>query len=67
MANQHGVAFVCIERAVGFHHQVETGQHLAVLQRQRGFERDFLRANQPDAVGFYHGLGIGMGKGKWLL
>ena len=50
MANQHRIAFIGIEHAIGFYHQVETRQLLAVLQHQRGVERNFLRGNQPHAV-----------------
>ena len=44
VADQYGVGFVGVECAVGFHHQIEARQGLAVLQDKRLFERDFFRA-----------------------
>ena len=64
VADQYGVGFVGVERAVGFHHQIEARQGLAVLQDKRLFERDFFGRYQPYAVGGGHNVCAGEGKGR---
>ena len=64
VADQYGVGFVGVECAVGFHHQIEARQGLAVLQDKRLFERDFFGRYQPYAVGGGHNVCAGEGKGR---
>ena len=42
VANQYRIAFGGIQLAIRFHHQIKTGQHLPILQRQRLFKCNFL-------------------------
>ena len=42
VANQDRIAFGGIQCAIRFHHQIKTGQHLPILQRQRLFKCNFL-------------------------
>ena len=50
MADEDGVRARRVERAVGFVHEVETGQERAALERQRLIETDPLRRNDSDGL-----------------
>jgi len=48
VAHQHRIAARGIERAVGFDHQIVTGERAAVLQLQRLGEMHFLGSDDTD-------------------